>query len=418
VADICKEIHTMKSLVGVLILFESVLAFQSSTEKYLAQVSHKDENPQFAGGTSPVNDSFYNNGQMIPMNDIDVSSMNSQNALLNQESYAMQQSNPTTTAIVLENGDMNIEALVGLSKEDLVVTLVNYQNWMRQYMIDAQEQKYRAVKAAEEALNRKWSEALSAMDPSATPLPPTTTSSSSSSSSQQSPLFAARNMAVSRAGAAGRSRWGDVEVQRARSGSVIQKLSESRASSPQLMAARRAATKAPLPPMSTPPSRLALMPTGPVPVPVEVAEADHGLRADGGVGGWTLAERVYFGAAAPDSSSATTSPTMSSPASSFTSSVDSSGISFGGIVLSPSEVLYTQRNIRILQAAQNGKSSRWGEPEINRVSNILAAMTPQLLEAAASHRYTSPAPASSSSVSLLSDQQRRINLGASIVSTH
>jgi hypothetical protein len=407
----------MKSLVGVMFLFESVLAFQSSTEKYLSQVSHKDENPQFAGGTSPVNDAFYNNGQMVSMNDIDVSSMNSQNALLNQESYAMQQSNPTTSSIVLENGDINIEALVGLSKEDLVVTLVNYQNWMRQYMIDAHEQKYRAVKAAEEALNQKWSEALSAMDPSATPLP----ASTSSSSSLQSPLFAARNMAVSRAGAAGRSRWGDVEVQRARSGSTIQKLGESRASSPQLVVARRAATQAPLAPMSTPPSRRELLPNGPVPVPVEVAEADHGLRADGGVGGWTLAERVYFGAAAPDSPLTTTSPTMSSPATSFTSSGAGSGISFGGIVLSPSEVLYTQRNIRILQAAQNGKSTRWGEPEINRVSNILAAMTPQLLEAAASHRYTSPAPASmspsSSSASLLSDQQRRINLGASIVST-
>ena len=38
-------------------------------------------------------------------------------------------------------------------------------------------------------------------------------------------------------------------------------------------------------------------PAAPVPVPPEVEEADHGLRADGGVGGPSLAQRVNLGAA-------------------------------------------------------------------------------------------------------------------------
>lgn len=84
-------------------------------------------------------------------------------------------------------------------------------------------------------------------------------------------LFDKRNLMIAAAGKAGKSRWGEKEVEKAQS--AVAALPSAAASTPA---------------SSTP---------APVVVPAEVAEADHGLRNDGGVGGPSLAERINLGAA-------------------------------------------------------------------------------------------------------------------------
>lgn len=84
-------------------------------------------------------------------------------------------------------------------------------------------------------------------------------------------------------------------------------------------------------------------------VPPEVLEADHGLRADGGVGGLTLAERVAFGAKAGGSVS------VVAPAATITNVLPS----------------YTKRNARVVAAQAAGKS-RWGPLETERIQKLVS----------------------------------------------
>jgi hypothetical protein len=72
-------------------------------------------------------------------------------------------------------------------------------------------------------------------------------------------------------------------------------------------------------------------------------EADHGLRADGGVGGPSLAERVAMGTAV----------------------VSTAPVSHATPVLSSSQDLYLKRNAMVSAAGKAGKS-RWGDMEIQR----------------------------------------------------
>jgi hypothetical protein len=71
------------------------------------------------------------------------------------------------------------------------------------------------------------------------------------------------------------------------------------------------------------------------------------LRADGGVGGLTLAERVVGGAnAVPQSAAAGTA--------------------------SPAQFLYHQRNQKV---AQMGNNSRWGSMEVAKASSLAASFS-------------------------------------------
>ena len=105
-------------------------------------------------------------------------------------------------------------------------------------------------------------------------------------------------------------------------------------------------------------------------VPPEVEKADHGLRADGGVGGPSLAERVAMGAAV----------------------VSAAPVSHATPVLSSSQALYQKRNAMVSAAGKAGKS-RWGVLEVQKAAQ-LASMQ--------------PAPVAVSS-------QVRINLGAQLL---
>ena len=146
------------------------------------------------------------------------------------------------------------------SIEELTAKLEAYQKFMSDYIVKAQQEKYNAIKAAEAAISKKYEDKLNAFmlpEPAA------------NDDDKESKLYKERNANVAAAAKAGKSRWGDKEVQRV-GGSV------------------------PDGPKST--IKAAVPSSDPVSSETIVA-ADHGLRADGGVGGLTLEERVTTGAA-------------------------------------------------------------------------------------------------------------------------
>ena len=299
-------------------------------------------------------------------------------------------SSSSSSAVVMVNGNADaiaVKALEDMTPDELRGKVLQYQQVLRQYMIDAQEEKYRAVQAAQAAAQQKLTESLTLLG--WTPSSSATTSitlepSRSSSTIVGSPLYVARNAAVSKAGA--QSRWGPLEVQRvsgvsAASRSVVNGASSSNtnvAATPPTVTTTMPVNGGSVPVMSTTTTATTV-----VPVPPEVAEADHGLRSDGSIGGLTLAERIYFGAQA-----AVTSDGSSSAVSTTTSSSN------------PMTVLYQKRNIKVQQVAQVlGQSNRWGAQEVERVSNIVAATA----------AYTSGITATSST------SQQRVNFGAAIL---
>lgn len=283
----------------------------------------------------------------------------------------------SSSAVVMVNGadSIAVKALDNMNKEELMAKVLQYQNFMRQYMIDAQEEKYRAVQEAQAVAQKKLAESLSLLGLS----PVTSGTAMLSSSVTESPLYTARNVAVSKAGT--HSRWGPMEVERVSSGNSIASTPINGASSSTTTMSVNGGS---VPVMSNTATSTATTPIV-VPVPPEVAEADHGLRSDGSIGGLTLAERIYFGSKATPAVTTTTTTITTSAA------VPSS-------VTNPMEVLYQKRNIKVVQAAQAGKSNRWGAQEVERVSNIVAATT-----------------GLSSSTAGTASAQQRVNFGASIL---
>jgi hypothetical protein len=250
-------------------------------------------------------------------------------------------------AITMASTSGASDDLMILPKEALVSRVIQYQKFMEKYMVEAQEQKIRAVKAAEESLRKKFGEqlALGPAPPSSTLAAPVVAAAG------EAPLYQARNAAVTAAAAAGKSRWGDMEVQRARGAA------------------------AGAPGQVTSPT-----PTLAAPVPPEVLAADHGLRSDGSVGGLTLAERVAQGAGGGGATTVPVPATTSAAPAILT--------------------LYDRRNIRVLEAAQAGKS-RWGSEEVERV-RVLSSALP-------------PAAAASSGGTALAESVGRVNIGAQIL---
>ena len=159
----------------------------------------------------------------------------------------------------------------------------------------------------------------------------TTPSQISLSSSDD--LYSKRNARIAAAAAAGKSRWGSAESEKATEEASKPSLSSSTSSTPAVVAA-------------------------------EVEAADHGLRNDGGVGGPSLAERVNLGQQlfTGGSDAAVTTAPSSAPVL----DVINSGV--------PS--IYDIRNAKIAAAAAAGKS-RWGvmenEKATSLASNILSS---------------------------------------------
>eukprot|EP00594_Rhizosolenia_setigera_P013275 CAMPEP_0178962836 /NCGR_PEP_ID=MMETSP0789-20121207/14621_1 /TAXON_ID=3005 /ORGANISM="Rhizosolenia setigera, Strain CCMP 1694" /LENGTH=345 /DNA_ID=CAMNT_0020647101 /DNA_START=18 /DNA_END=1055 /DNA_ORIENTATION=+ len=226
-----------------------------------------------------------------------------------------------------------------------------YRKFMAEYIVKAAEQRYQAVKEAEAKITQKYEQKLlllgSGSATAAAAAPPVP---------KENTTFDKRNMNVSAAASAGKSRWGDAEVKKA---------NEAIAS----------ASSIPSAPASAPVTAPAEPKIDLSNIPKEVIEADHGMRADGGVGGLSLAERVLLGSSA----SAATTSTLATPIS--------------------NTVLFDKRNARVSEAAKAGVS-RWGDLEIKKAVGAL------------SNGASAPAVAPKAEVSL----NDRINLGAAILS--
>lgn len=231
---------------------------------------------------------------------------------------------------------------------DLTTKLETYQQFLAKYIVKAQEDKARAVREAEITISKKYESKLKAFM-----LPPTegTGSLTTSSSTKMNPEYQIRSMKVKEAAAVGKSRWGPKEVERSSSIStevfddkngeiqheitpIAQGVSVSdggenglTVNGVKVQNAEKVLTNAINPNLSymarndfivrakksgkqsrwgSEEERKAIefnsqytlsdgKQTDQIMTP-EVAAADHGLRADGGVGGPSLAERVNLGA--------------------------------------------------------------------------------------------------------------------------
>jgi hypothetical protein len=230
-------------------------------------------------------------------------------------------------AMASSNAYAGADDLMSLPKDALVNKVIQYHRFMERYIVEAQEQKFRAVKAAEETLRAKLESQL-ALGPASAPAP---ASASLITPVGETALYQARTAAVAKAAAAGKSRWGDMEVQRASSMNV---------------------GAAMLPPPVAPSSSPVIS------VPPEVEAADHGIKAEGSL---SLAERVAMGVNAGAVAVAQAMSATRSAVSTVTP--PSSGASS----------LYDKRNARVLASAAAGMS-RWGSMEVERVRSLAASL--------------------------------------------
>lgn len=195
---------------------------------------------------------------------------------------------------------------------ELSQKLAAYQKFMANYIVKAQEDKARAVREAEIAIAKKYQEKLNAfmLGPAEGSAPV--------EAKEEPKLFQERNAKIAAAAAVGKSRWGDAEVQKI----------GAKPPSANVMTAASTGTDS----------------AGPTTDAAEkVAEADHGMRADGGVSGPSLAERVMNGAAV-------------------------------SVSVSTNNALFDMRNARIAAAEKAGKQTRWGGLEVSKAIEFANAL--------------------------------------------
>lgn len=314
---------------------------------------------------------------------------------------------PKESAVVVSSRPATGVDLSSMTTEELRAKLGQYQDFMAKYIVQAQQQKMKAVQAAEAATAAKYEGKIklllgaSSSDSSTTT--PSKIEAASVSSSADTKLYDTRNANVEAAAKAGKSRWGDKEVAKVKitpkSADVdveskpktdevngAKKVTGVEASAPspvslpgstvfdvrnkKIAAAgiagksrwgdaevEKASTESLKPSLSSAPSTSPLPAPAPAPVVVvspEIEAADHGLRNDGGVGGPSLAERVNLGQQLfTGSDAAATAP----PAP---------------IVKDSPPSVYELRNARIARAAAAGKS-RWGGEESSKATTLTAA---------------------------------------------
>lgn len=205
------------------------------------------------------------------------------------------------------------------SNKALTEKLAAYQKFMSDYIVKAQEEKYKAVKSSELAIVKKYDEKLLLLSGKSSVSTPTESQPAASKE------YVNRSAKLQAAAKAGKSRWGEGEV--AKSVNTV-------------VGSVGATAKAPV--ASPVKDDISV-----IDIPPEVAAADHGLRADGGVGGLSLAERVALGAV---SSKAEPSAPIVAPMT-----------------------LYQKRNARVSEAGKIGRS-RWGQMEVDRATSLSIAL--------------------------------------------
>jgi hypothetical protein len=251
------------------------------------------------------------------------------------------------------------KSLEALTKEEITARLISYQQFMSKYIVDAHQQKVEAVREAQLAIAKKYEDKLLLLAAAGGVQVETTA---------EVGLYQERSATVSAAAAAGKSRWGDMENARAAETIGVNGATASASiSTPvpvvaptlslydQRNARVAAAAKVGKSRWMSKENERAFQMASALPsiaaVPAKVVEeADHGLRADGGVAGPTLAQRLNFGEQLLKSSGAV----VSAPTS-------------GGVSL------YDKRNANVAAAAQMGKS-RWGNMENDRAFQLASSL--------------------------------------------
>jgi hypothetical protein len=338
--------------------------------------------------------------------------------------------------------------ITDMSKDEMAQKLLSYQEFMAKYIVEAQQQKAKAVQAAELALKERYDEKIILLQGSTSaPAPPASVSAIQIETvSKESQLYKDRSEKVSAAAKAGKSRWGDLENERSAQAAVavtpatlktttngVQvarfavptvsdrslydkrnamisaagKAGKSRWGSMEVAKATKEAVALPAASNDAPKPAAPNAPKVEVQaeVPPEVVAADHGLRNDGGVGGPSLADRINLGSQLLADAGVPVANNPTVPAVATLS-------------------VFNKRNLMVAAAGKAGKS-RWGEMEVQRAQTLVAALP------SAAERATPVVSAAASTVSpeveaadhgLRNDGgvggpslAQRINLGASIL---
>lgn len=103
-----------------------------------------------------------------------------------------------------------------ISASEAQAKLASYQQFMSEYIVNAQNQKLLAVREAELKAEKKFQERLEKLlSASGVALPPSDAVKAEPAPAAVLSLYQKRNLKVAAAGAAGKSRWGSFEVQKA-----------------------------------------------------------------------------------------------------------------------------------------------------------------------------------------------------------
>jgi len=293
-------------------------------------------------------------------------------------SSSSQSSSLVTSSSSLSSLSSEKDLAAAMQEIEALTQKVNmYQKFIADYVIKAQAEKDKAVKEAELALEKKYQEKLNAflLNPSSGM---DSSSGSSGSDNDETMLYRMRNAKITSAASAGISRWGNKELKRV--GATVLPHTKTI-------------------PMSSTNASVATESGSSV-----IEEADHGMRADGGVGGPSLADRVVNGASA-----VSTGASASSPSSSTGS-------------------LYEERNAKIAKAASSGISTRWGNKEVAKVmDNVASNGVPVASIATSSSSSSATSSSSSAQVEAANHGMRadggvggpslaeRVNLGATML---
>jgi hypothetical protein len=298
-----------------------------------------------------------------------------------------------------------------MTKEQLAQKLLSYQQFMAKYIVDAQQQKANAIAAAENSVRQKYEEKLKLLSGSSS------VAATPAAGAAAIPAFEQRSAKVSAAAAAGKSRWGAMENEKASmavgavngavkvTGSVAPPALASPSSTTSLPAfdkrnamvaaagkadksrwgqmevQRATQASAGSLPASSGPAPATPAAAASFTVPPEVEAADHGLRADGGVGGPSLAERINLGSQLVDGPGASVpdggvgGPRLAERINLGSQLVDGPGASVPaplGNTPSPSSH-YAKRSAMIAAAGLAGKS-RWGDMEVQKAQSLVASL--------------------------------------------
>lgn len=293
-------------------------------------------------------------------------------------------------------------AVSDMSKAELAAKLVQYQQFMAKYIVEAQQQKMKAVMAAEAATAAKYEGKLALLQASSSATDSSTPVKILESSSDTK-LYDTRNANVAAAGKAGKSRWGDKEVAKVQISSNDTELNVKSQSEPSNVDVNGAIVNGSATPSqislsssddlyskrnarvaaaaaagksrwgsaeskkateeASNPSLSSSTSSTPAVVTAEIEAADHGLRNDGGVGGPSLAERVNLGQQLFTGGSDAAGTTAPSSAPIF------------NVINAGAPSIYDLRNAKIAAAAAAGKS-RWGVMENKKATSLASNILP------------------------------------------